>query len=217
MFIKDNLSQILEDKKIIEEVNLIKKKMDALQLSINEIRKNDENNHPSYSPTKGGAYDSSRYVENYHFEIFHKNYLKEMELLKKFTEESSRRIDDHEESLISKPSLKNLKEFKDEINLKFEEGKNLNIKKFADKPETIKDIKYLDTQLKYIIDAYIKKSEKGENWLIAKKPVGGFSCASCESYIGKLQEPSQHVSWNKYPQREQNEKAYRVNFLNFLH
>ena len=57
--------------------------------------------------------------------------------------------------------------------------------------------------------------EKGDNWLLAKKPVNGFACASCESYIGDLQDNNnQHIPWNKYPIRDPNDKAYRV--INFL-
>ncbi len=52
--------------------------------------------------------------------------------------------------------------------------------------------------------------EKGDNWLLAKKPIGGFSCASCESYIGDIQENNQFLPWNKYPSRDANERVYRV-------
>ena len=55
----------------------------------------------------------------------------------------------------------------------------------------------------------MKKGEKNDNWLLAKKPVGGFSCASCESYIGELKDKGDYVTWNKYPQRNI-EKNYRV-------
>ena len=60
--------------------------------------------------------------------------------------------------------------------------------------------------------------EKGDNWLIAKKPVNGHTCASCESYIGELPDSNQYVPWNKYPIRDPNEKAYRVKLflLNFF-
>jgi len=52
--------------------------------------------------------------------------------------------------------------------------------------------------------------EKGDNWLLAKKPLdNGMSCASCEAYIGDLQNTNTHLYWNKYPTREMNEK-YRV-------
>ena len=52
--------------------------------------------------------------------------------------------------------------------------------------------------------------DKGENWLLAKKPIDGFACASCEAYIGELHDNNQYIPWNKYPIRDLNEKLYRV-------
>ena len=92
--------------------------------------------------------------------------------------------------------------------LKFEEIKIGSAKKFADKNEVTKNIKYLDTQVKHILDVYVKKIEKGDNWLLAKKPIGGQYCASCENYIGDLHENHQYVPWNKIPQP--NDRVYRV-------
>lgn len=83
-------------------------------------------------------------------------------------------------------------------------------RKYADKNETSKNIKYLDSQIKHITEVYIKKMEKGDNWLLASKPIDGFKCASCENYLGDLNENSQHLSWNKIPNRDQSERLYRV-------
>jgi len=56
--------------------------------------------------------------------------------------------------------------------------------------------------------------EKSENWLIAKKPLDGNSCASCESYIGDIKNTTQYLAWNKYPAREssQGDGKYRVKY-----
>jgi hypothetical protein len=80
------------------------------------------------------------------------------------------------------------------------------VKKFSDKIETTKNIRYLDAQIKHIMDVYIKKMEKGDNWLLAKKPMNGYTCASCEQYLGDLNDNSQYVPWNKIA----NDKIYRV-------
>ncbi len=83
-------------------------------------------------------------------------------------------------------------------------------KKFADKNETARNLKYLETQIKKILAMLDKKDVQGENWLLAKKPLSGFSCASCEAYIGELHDNTQYVPWNKYPLRDPNEKLYRI-------
>ena len=43
----------------------------------------------------------------------------------------------------------------------------------------------------------------------SKKPIGGYSCASCEAYIGELKEKADFMAWNKYPNRDK-EKNYRI-------
>ena len=71
-------------------------------------------------------------------------------------------------------------------------------------------MRFLDTQIKHIIDVYIKRLDKNDSsWLIAKKPLGGFSCASCKSYLGELKNRDTYFFWNKYPQREKDQN-YRV-------
>ena len=55
----------------------------------------------------------------------------------------------------------------------------------------------------------MRKNDKNESWLIAKKPIGGYSCASCEAYLGELKEKGDFMAWNKYPNRDK-EKNYRI-------
>ena len=77
-------------------------------------------------------------------------------------------------------------------------------KKYAEKYETIKNIKFLETQIKTINDQYVKKAEGQDNWLLAKKPMSNYLCASCESVIrGELDKRSEYIPWNKYPNREE--------------
>jgi hypothetical protein len=93
---------------------------------------------------------------------------------------------------------------------RIEELKITANKKYADKNETGKNIKYLDSQIKHITEVYIKKMDKGDNWLLASKPFGGYKCASCESYLGDLSDKTQHLPWNKIPVRDPSERLYRV-------
>ena len=51
--------------------------------------------------------------------------------------------------------------------------------------------------------------KSGENWLLAKKPINGV-CASCESYIGELKDTGTYIPWNKYPNKDPNDKLYRL-------
>ncbi|MCQ2818393.1 MAG: hypothetical protein MJ252_14090 [archaeon] len=86
-------------------------------------------------------------------------------------------------------------------------------RKFADKNETARALKYLEEQIRKLWE-YVKKlgtaEHEGNNWLIAKKPMFGFTCACCESYLGELKDKDQYIPWNKYPLRDPNEKLYRI-------
>lgn len=214
-FLKDSISQLLEDRKMMDDINWLRKKVELLSSSMSVMQNagHDSNsgNNLNSTNSKLFAFDATKFVDNIAFMEFQKNLFREFENLKRFSEELKRYIDDLIESNKNKADEKDMRNLEEFLNSKVEETKLNFTKKFADKAETSKNIKYLDAQMKHIIDSNLKKNEKGDNWLIAKKPVGGYACASCESYIGKLQDSTnQHVSWNKYPQRDQNEKAYRV-------
>ena len=81
-------------------------------------------------------------------------------------------------------------------------------KKYAEKNEINKSMKLLETQIKTIQESLQKKIDGADNWLLAKKPLNNFVCASCEREIkGELDKRMDYVPWNKYPNRE--EKLYR--------
>jgi len=98
----------------------------------------------------------------------------------------------------------------DIIDAKLEENKIVFTKKFALKNEMVKNYKYLETEIKHFVDLYTKKfGDKSDNWLLAKKPVGNYTCASCENFIGDLNDKNQFVPWNKVPARDQSNRQKR--------
>lgn len=137
----------------------------------------------------------------------------EIDKLKRTTEI----IFDH---LKDKASVKDVEDMKNYLLQKVEElfyGLN---KKFVEKTENALAFKNLEDQFKKIIVLLATKAEhENDNWLIAKKPINGFSCAACESFIGDLKEEqnNKYIPWNKLPIRErekeqekEKEKIYRL-------
>ena len=98
--------------------------------------------------------------------------------------------------LASLQDLKNLENYLEDL---FDEFKNKMFKLCPRKSEINKTLKNMELQIKNIYELVLKKDEKNENWLLAKKPIGGFSCASCESYLGDLKENDEKVFWNQLP------------------
>jgi predicted secreted protein len=69
-----------------------------------------------------------------------------------------------------------------------------NKKQFANKLETAKSYKLLEIKLNTINDSYNKKITGADNWLLAKKPLNSYQCASCESLIrGDLDPKSEYI------------------------
>ena len=107
--------------------------------------------------------------------------------------------------------LTNLKEILIE---KIEElAKACNIK-FADKNECLKNFKHIEEQLKKILFLLQKRNEPNSegdgSWLLAKKPISGYSCAACESLIGELNnDAKKYVPWNRLPIKDSGDN-YRI-------
>lgn len=211
-YLKDNLTQILDDRKMIDELNWLRKKVENLSSNILTLKNGDESMNTSTIVKQPMAmtFDNSKYVETSTFQDFKIHMNKELESINLAIKELRHLIDEILAQLKNKIGEKELRTIEEYLLTRIEELKSASNKKFADKNETAKNFKYLDQQIKQIIEVYIKKADKGDNWLLAKKPVNGFSCASCEAYIGELQDNTQYVPWNKYPMRDPNDKLYRI-------
>ena len=154
-------------------------------------------------------FDPTRYIDIATFNDFIKSYQKDLEKIDKTIDDVRRLINDLSEILKTKASGEDMQTFENLINNKLDELKLLSTRKFADKVDTSKNFRYFDAQIKHITQIVLKRNDKNESWLIAKKPIGGYSCASCEAYIGELKEKGDFMAWNKYPNREK-EKNYRI-------
>ena len=82
-------------------------------------------------------------------------------------------------------------------------------RKYMEKSEILKNIKLLEIQLKNLQDSNPGMVKEGDNWLLAKKPMNNYLCASCEAYIGELKNNNTYLAWNKIPPHDINTK-YRM-------
>ena len=91
-----------------------------------------------------------------------------------------------------------------------EELKNEIPRKFMEKTEIIKNLKILELQIKNIYECCpnLLHMKENDNWLLAKKPINNYLCASCESFIGDLKNKNTYVPWNKIPSHDS--KKYRM-------
>ena len=157
---------------------------------------------------KGSILDSTRFVDMNLFNEKQKEMNNKFDKVRLSFEEIARNMEVFSQQLSHFPTNKDFSQFQSLVKAMIEDIKiNMN-KKYAEKNETLKSIKLLETQIKSIQESLQKKMDGSDSWLLAKKPLNNYVCASCESIIkGELDKKSEFVPWNKYPNRE--DKSYR--------
>ena len=211
-YLKEQLDDFNADQTDHEDIQNLKRKLESFAGEIHELDENFKdlmNKKNLGNDNKKQLLDGSKYLEIKVYEEFKSQIIKEFNNVNDNFNHIRKLIDNILDSLQNKSSFNDLKVLEEDLLAKIEDLRLTGIKKFADRMETNKNIKYLDQQIKQIIQIYIKKNDKDNNWLIAKKPLNGNLCASCESYIGELRDNTNYIPWNKYPNREV-EKLYRL-------
>ena len=212
-FNKEQFEDYISDKTDHEEIQTTKRKLEIcvnktheLESVLIELKKKMDQN---VSKSQEINLKSNKYLETKLFDEFKSQIIKEFSNINENFTQSRKMSEEILESLKNRTSFKDLKILEDVVLGKIEELKISSSKKFADHYETSKTFKYLEQQIKYITQVFIKKMDKGDSWLLAKKPLNSM-CASCESYIGELKDTGTYIPWNKYPNKDPNDKLYRL-------
>ena len=198
--LKDNAGMTFDElRKAKSEITNILQKIENINGTILLL----QNTQLSGSSTPIINFD--KYVDQQKFTDTLKPILKEIEKIYREIESLIRNYDVFESKVNSLVKIDRVNRLEDDIVTKLNEYRASFIKKFVDKAEYAKTIKQLEIQIKSL-DPENKKPE-GDSWLMAKKPVGCFNCASCEANIKNINPSSEYISWNKYPQQD---KIYRM-------
>ena len=216
---KMNIKKIREDFEDFQnsqteniDIQSIKRKLEIVINKVHDMEEND-NKKINKNIAKTTVEDKNKFIENKNFDDFKAQIVKEFNNINDNFINSRKLLDELIDSVRNRTSFKDLKALEDAVMSQMEELKISSSKKFADRNEVNKTIKYLDQQIRNIVQIYIKKIDKGENWLLAKKPITNNLCASCESYIGDLKDTNDnnlYIPWNKYPVKDPNDKLYRM-------
>ena len=151
--------------------------------------------------------ENNNFVDLTLFNNLKKEIASKLEKLRSITEELDRNFNDINASLVHFPTNKDLVQLQNTLMSMLDEFKISCIKKYMDKNEIHKSLKMLENQIKLLGESY-KKVDTGDNWLLAKKPINNYQCASCEAMLKDLEKKDNYIAWNKYPSRE--EKTYRM-------
>jgi hypothetical protein len=89
-----------------------------------------------------------------------------------------------------------LDKFEEKVNEKITDVKTIFSKRYLDKVEHYKAVKNLESQIKLQVD---DNKKDADSWLMAKRPLKCFNCATCESNIKNITPSNEYLAWNKYP------------------
>ena len=192
-------SQAIE-KKNMEDISLFSKKLESFINKINRLYLHVIKNPKEEKP----VIDFNKFIEIGTFEENKKEINKKFDKIRISFEDILRHIDEILDKLSHTPTDKDFAQYQEVIKSMLDEYRINNNKKYADKYDTFKSLKFLETQIKSVNENYNKKLEGQDNWLLAKKPLNNYLCASCEGIIrGELDKRCEYIPWNKYPNREE--------------
>jgi hypothetical protein len=188
------------EKKMIEENSLLSRKFETFANQVNrlslQVIKNPKDDKP--------IIDYNKFIEIGVFEENKKETSIKFDKIRISFEDILKHIDEILDRLSHTPSDKDFSQYQEIIKSMLDEYRINNNKKYADKYDTSKNFKFLETQIKSITESYNKKLDGQDNWLLAKKPLNNYLCASCEGIIkGELDKRCDYIPWNKYPNREE--------------
>ena len=198
-------------KKLRETINLVNRKCEDLILQNLMSTKMSEDSKDSKVRQNLILAKMQDYLETSVFHDYLINDTREKEKIQKDIDNYKQFKEEMIETLKKSASIQDLKNLEDYLEDLFDEFKGKMFKLCPRKSEINKAIKSMELQLKELYELITKKEEKNENWMLAKKPIGGFACASCESYIGDLRENDEKVFWNQFPEYNSTFKDLNVN------
>jgi len=198
--LKDNAGLSFgEIRKLRDEIANIFQKLDNINGNIVLL----QNTRATGGPAPIINFD--KYVDNQKFTDTLKPILKEIEKMYREIDSLHRNLSEYDDHFKELAKVETLNRIENEMNNKIIELKSVLQRKLVDKAEFAKNVKQLELEIK-ALDMENKKSD-ADSWIMGKKPVGCFNCATCEANI-KNENPSyEYLAWNKYPQQD---KIYRM-------
>lgn len=196
--------------KISKDINSHHNKLDLLQSWLETIKVN--SNNCKITKRDFNLEQNNKYLEMNTFNEYMKVINKEKEKSHKEMEDMYSLINGITNDIKSKANEIDMKQIEEYlIGIIDELKKNIRVQ-YAEKIEINKRYRIIEQQIKYVIENQMKKNEMGgEKWLLAKKPVNGHNCASCDTYLGDLNQSNEYIYWNKIPVKETNDAfGYRV-------
>ena len=197
--INDTNNRILSVNEQLKQTNTtikgMLKKLDSLGTNLSLLQST-QNLGVTSSNSNQPIIDFSRYIDNQKLTETIKPIVKEMEKMYQEIYSLRRELTDVQNIHKDMVRQSNIDKLEEKIFEKINDVRNIFNKKYLDKAEHYKAVKNLETQIK--VQAEENKRD-ADSWLMAKRPLKCFNCATCESNIKNLSPSNDYLAWNKYP------------------
>ena len=197
----DSLHQ--NDEKFKTNINTIFAKLEKFDEEILLLRRERNIN----APKQNTGLETNNFIHQTMLTQLKKEINSKLEKMKADLEHLSNNLETISSSLNLYPTNKDFSKFQNSVITLIEDFKSSLHKKYMERVEIQKALKLLENQIKSLNESS-KKNEGSDTWLLAKKPIGNYMCASCEANLKDLEQKDNYIPWNKYPIRE--EKNYRL-------
>ena len=191
----DSLHQ--NDEKFKTDINTIFAKLEKFDEEILLLRRERNIN----APKQNTGLETNNFIHQTMLTHLKKEINSKLEKMKADLEHLSNNLETISSSLNLYPTNKDFSKFQNSVITLIEDFKSSLHKKYMERVEIQKALKLLENQIKSLNESS-KKNEGSDTWLLAKKPIGNYMCASCEANLKDLEQKDNYVPWNKYPIRE---------------
>ena len=187
-----------EIRKIKDEMRNMGKKYEQIMQNIYRLTKPEQSNDKLINKIINERLEN--YVQLNTFNDFSKDINKDNERIRRELDAFKQNVYDLQDEVKDKATEKELKSLEEYLITLLNENKTLSSKLYANRIDTNKNFKTLEINIKHILeDINSKMNKDNDSWILAKRPVNGYTCASCEAYLGDLKERTSENWTNHNP------------------
>ena len=194
-YLQDKVAELIEGFQKIQDNNpSLVKRLESMTHDIIELKGRDS------KEVLSKPLDMTKYIDENKLKEALKTIKKNIEILLYEKDSLNNQVKEIQDGMKLLETKERVNKLEEELNEKINDLINKITKKYLDKIEIGKIFKNYDLQLKLLSDG--NRNRDSDNWILAKKPIGCFNCATCEANINNLSPTSDYLPWNKYPQGE---------------
>ena len=197
----ENLNILKDNYNFSEDIVQIRERLDLMSVRIKAVAEKKPGEAIMMDLGSDVKFVYQQVFDNLSKEVLvkHQYLLNELSIMKSI-------VDVNNKELARRPLIKDLENISNQLLTKLSTFTVVCHKRFAEKQEVEKNIKFLDSQLRHVIEHYVRRHEKGKDSMVFNKNKNEARCGSCDSNVQGLGN-DYYLPWNQISARE--DKLYR--------